>query len=300
MYIVKTISNQFYKMKKLLWKSFSFIFIVIFFLSGCSSHLEFPSVNNSASSSYTYGQVVWRDLVTPNPKEAADFYKKVFGWTSSQIGTDDQQYWIFKSNGKPVAGMFFMANPKNNAGGEWIPYYSVNSVEDIANKCKSSGGKIAISPKIMEGRGKAALLSDPQGALFAVIKSDNGDPDRSVVLDYDFLWSELWSNDMSKSSEFYKSLFNSQIETKKDDNRDYTIILNSNKPSSGIIQNPVEKIKDYWIQYLRVSDVAGIEKKAKEAGANILIPVDSTIRNGSVCIFLDPTGAPIAVQKWDK
>lgn len=287
-------------MRKVLSITTMFVTIVTIFLSGCSSNLEFPSINNTASSSYTYGQVVWRDLVTPNPKEAADFYNKVFGWTSTQVGTDDQQYWIFKSNGKPVGGMFLMSNPKNNAGGEWIPYYSVNSVDDIANKCKSEGGKIAISPKIMEGRGKAALLSDPQDALFAVIKSDNGDPNRSVILDNDFLWSELWSNDMSKSSEFYKNLFNAQIETKKDDDRTYTIILNSNKPSSGIIQNPAEKIKEYWVQYVKVSDVAATEQKAKDAGAKILIPVDPTIRNGTVSVFLDPTGAPIAIQKWDK
>lgn len=287
-------------MRKVISITTMFVTIVTIFLSGCSSQLEFPSINNTASSSYTYGQVVWRDLVTPNPKEAADFYKKVFGWTSTQVGTDDQQYWIFKSNGKPVGGMFLMANPKNNAGGEWIPYYSVNSVDDIANKCKSSGGKIAISPKVMEGRGKAALLSDPQDALFAVIKSDNGDPDRSVILDNDFLWSELWSNDMTKSTEFYKNLFNAQIDSRKDDERTYTIILNNNKPSSGIIQNPAEKIKEYWVQYVKVSDVAAIEQKAKDAGAKILIASDSTIRNGTVSIFLDPTGAPIAIQKWDK
>ena len=73
---------------------------------------------------------------------------------------------------------------------------------------------------------------------------------------------------------------------------------NNGKLSSGIITNPVENVRSHWIQYVRVSDVKGTEQKAKNAGAKILIPADSTIRNGTVAVFVDPTGAPIAIQKW--
>ena len=276
-----------------------FIFVTALFISGCGSQLEYPSINYSTSKNYTNGQVVWRDLVTPNPKLAAGFYKNVFGWTSEQIGTEDQPYWIFKSNGKPVGGMFLMSKTKTNAGGEWIPYYSVNSVDEVSGKCKADSGSIAIKPFEMPGRGKVALLSDQQGALFAVIKSSNGDPSAQVKSDYEFLWCELWSNDIDNSTDFYKNLFNAQTEIKKDDDRSYTVILNNDKPCSGIIKNPAEKIKTNWVQYVKVSDVYNIEQKAKDAGAKILIPADSTIRNGTVSVFLDPTGAPIAIQKWD-
>ena len=274
------------------------IIFVALFLSGCGSELQLPSINYSASKDYNPGQVVWRDLVSPNPKLAAEFYKKTFGWTVKQYGTEDQPYWIFKSNGKPVAGMYQMSESRKNAGGEWIPYFSVSSIDDFVTRSKSSGAGIALKQQEISGRGMIALLSDPQNAYFAIIKSSNGDPAKSDPLDYEFLWNELWSNNMDKSSEFYKKIFNSQIENRKDDERPYIILKNNNKNSSGIIKNPVENVRDHWIQYVRVSDVLSVEQKAKDAGAKILIPADTSIRNGTVSVFIDPTGAPIAIQKW--
>lgn len=275
-----------------------FILAVIFQFTGCSSQPEYPPINYSSAKAYDYGQVVWRDLVTPNPKAAAEFYKKVFGWTSSQVGTDENPYWIFKSGGVPVGGMYLMSDAKKNAGGEWVPYFSVSSVNDFVNKSKAAGGNLIVKPTQLAGRGTVALLTDPQNAYVAIIKSMNGDPSYVDPSEFHFLWNELWSNDVQKSSDFYKTIFNSQLEDKKDDNRDYVIIKNNGKPSSGIIKNPVENVRNHWIQYVRVSNVSEIEKKAKDAGANILIPSDSTIRNGTVAVFVDPTGAPVAIQKW--
>lgn len=274
------------------------MFSVSVFLHGCSSQQNLPSINYSESKNYDYGQVVWRDLVTPDPKLAADFYLRVFGWTSQQVGSKDHPYWLFKSNGKPVGGMYLLSEGKKGAGGEWVQYYSVNSLEDVIKSSKKAGGQMIIEPVDIPGRGNVALMSDPQKAYFALIKSSTGDPSVAEPLEFEFLWNELWSNDVEKSGDFYKSIFNSQLEVKKDDDRNYTIIMNNNKPSSGIIKNPVENVRSNWVQYVRVSDVKSIEQKARDAGAYILIPSDSTIRNGTVSVFTDPTGAPIAIQKW--
>ncbi len=285
-------------MKKLFSGVSIFIIAAAINFSGCSSQPEYPSINYSSANEYNYGQVVWRDLVTPNPKLAAQFYKDVFGWTSSQVGTDDNPYWIFKSNGKPVGGMYLMSDAKKDAGGEWVPYFSVSSLNDFIAKSKADGGNVIVKPTELSGRGSVALLTDPQNAYFAIIKSKNGDPSTTDPMEFQFLWNEQWANDMQKSADYYKSIFNSQLEEKKDDERDYILLKNNGKLSCGIITNPVENVRSHWIQYVRVSDVKGIEKKAKDAGAKILIPADSTIRSGTVSVFVDPTGAPIAIQKW--
>ena len=267
-------------------------------MSGCSSQPEYPSINYSTSKTYDAGQVVWRDLVTPDPKGAAEFYKNVFGWTSAQVGTDENQYWIFKSSGKPVAGMYLMSDAKKDAGGEWVPYFSVSSLNDFINKSKSAGGNVIVKPTELAGRGSVALLTDPQNAYFAIIKSVNGDPVNTEAMEFQFLWNELWSNDMSKSSDYYRTIFNSQLEEKKDDARPYVVIKNNGKPSSGIIKNPVENARTNWVQYVRVTDVKSIEQKVKDAGGRVIIPSDPEIRKGTVSVFLDPSGAPLGIQKW--
>lgn len=274
------------------------VFALTITINGCSSQPEYPSINYSSAKSYDYGQVVWRDLVSPEPETSAKFYKNVFGWTSKQTGTEEEPYWLFSLNGKPVAGMYRMRENNKLAGGEWLSYFSVNSPGDLISKLKSNGGNLVIKQTDIPGRGKVALLSDPQGAYFALIKSSNGDPEINRTTEFSFLWSELWSNDMAKSEDFYKTVFNSQIKNQKDDERDYTVIISDSKPAFGIIKNPVENVRSHFIQYILVNDVKGIEKKAKDAGAKIIVPADSSIRNGTVSVFADPTGAPVAIQKW--
>ncbi len=39
-------------------------------------------------------------------------------------------------------------------------------------------------------------------------------------------------------------------------------------------------------------------QKAKDAGAKILLEPSGSVRNGTVAIILDPTNAPLALQKW--
>lgn len=276
-----------------------FLTAVVIYLTGCSSKtVEFPSINYSGNKEYNSGQVVWRDLISPDPAKSIEFYKKVFGWTAVKSGTEEDPYWLFKLDGKPVAGMYQMKESGKKAGGEWVQYYSLSKQEDFVSKAKPLGAAQILKPVNIPGRGKVSLYTDPAGAYFALINSLNGDPNASEPKDFEFLWSELWSNDPDKSTVFYKDSFNFQTESKKDDNRDYIILKNNEKLVSGIIKNPAENVRDHWVQYVRVNDVREMEEKAKLAGAKILIPADVKIRKGTVSVFLDPTGAPIAVQKW--
>ena len=292
------IKNKFRSMKKRFSVISKLIFLSALAMIWFGSRSGNVSSDSSSPEGYNYGQVVWRDLVTPNPKAAADFYKKVFGWTSTQVGTDEQPYWVFKSNGKPVGGMHLMSEARKGAGGEWVQYYSVSSLENVIKKSKTAGGELVVSPVEVEGRGTVALISDPQKAYFALLKPEKGNFSDAKPVDFEFLWNELWSNDIDKSVDFYKSTFGSSTEMKEDDDRPYTLLLNNNQPISGIIKNPVDDVRSHWMQYVKVSDVKAIQQKAIDAGANMIIKSDSTVRKGTVSIFTDPTGAPIAIQKW--
>jgi len=265
---------------------------------GCSSSMKYPAVSDTQTRTYNPGQIVWRDLITPDPKKAADFYKKVFGWTSENTGSESDPYWIFKSNGKRVGGMIEMPDAKSNAGGEWISYVSVASVEQAASKTRTAGGSVLRDPVEMEGRGMVALLSDPQKAVFAVIKSNGGDPTVKEANNNEWLWSELWANNPETSGQFYGNLLGAKIDEKTIDERTYRIIDKDSRRCAGIIQHPVEDKRSHWLQYIRVSDIKTTLQNAKDEGATVLIEPDEKIRKGSVAVLLDPTGAPFAIQLW--
>lgn len=272
--------------------------ILLLSLNSCSQKPEFPSINFSPSKVYNTGNVVWRDLISPDPKVSADFYKKVFGWTAVKSGTDEEPYWLFKSNGKPVAGMYQMKESRKNAGGEWLPYFSVKSQNDFVKKSDSYGASQILKPVDISGRGKVSVIKDPSDAYFALITSINGDPKTTEPAEFEFLWNELWSNNTEKSEDYYKKTFDFQSDTINDDQRKYIVLKFNDKPVSGIIKNPAENVRDHWVQYVKVSNVKDVEEKAKLAGAKVIIPSDVKIRKGTLSVIIDPTGAPVAIQKW--
>jgi hypothetical protein len=275
------------------------VLMSVMLVNGCGTSLKFPSVTETRTLTYNPGQVVWRDLVTADPKKASEFYKKVFGWTVDKAGTEDTPYWIFRNNGKRIAGMFEMTDAKKNAGGEWIGYVSVPSVENASKKTLTAGGTVLREPVEMEGRGMAALLSDPQRAIFAVIKSADGDPQTNKeTVANEWLWSELWANNPETAGDFYKDLLTAEIEKKEVDDISYRLINKSGRRCSGIIQSPAKETRSHWLQYIKVSDVAGTIKRAVDAGATVLIEPNEKIRKGNVAVLMDPTGAPFAIQLW--
>lgn len=54
----------------------------------------------------------------------------------------------------------------------------------------------------MKGRGKAAIVRDPQAAMFGIIKTDHGDPEPQTGVG-EFIWTELWAEDPAAVSRFY-------------------------------------------------------------------------------------------------
>lgn len=68
-----------------------------------------------------------------------------------------------------------MALPQENlaAGSrpEWHPYFEVADCDAVYAKAVAAGGTVLIPPDDAGGFGRLAMLTDPAGALFAIIKS---------------------------------------------------------------------------------------------------------------------------------
>ena len=52
----------------------------------------------------------------------------------------------------------------------WMIYFTVDDCDGDAARAKSLGGKIVVPPMDIPNVGRFAVLSDPAGAAFAVIK----------------------------------------------------------------------------------------------------------------------------------
>jgi predicted enzyme related to lactoylglutathione lyase len=98
--------------------------------------------------------------------KAAEFYKKLFGWEPNHM-TGAMDYTEFKLNGQGIAGG--MNPPMPGIPPVWTIYFATDDTDATVEKATSMGGTVFQPPTDIEP-GRFAVLADPQGAMFNVIK----------------------------------------------------------------------------------------------------------------------------------
>ncbi|MEN2281587.1 VOC family protein [Algoriphagus sp. SE2] len=278
-------------------KNLFLITLLSVFLFACTPGVSPPISSEISTSKYTPGKIVWHDLASPDPESSARFYKSVFDWDAVPFGEGNDKVWVFRKGEKPVALMAYYKS--ENSTGEWIGAISVPDVEQASMTAKNNGGKILKKATNVDNRGVISFIQDPQGAHISLIKLTNGDPENKPAELNTFLGQELWSNEPSNSADFYTSVFGYTTSKANNAKIDYTIFKYGDQNCAGMLQNPASNVRSHWVPYIRVADVNATVEKAKSAGAQVLISPSPDIRNGSVALLLDPTGAPLAVQVYN-
>jgi uncharacterized protein len=116
------------------------------------------------------GVFVWDELGTTDADGAQRFYETVFGWTTSDMGPDYGGYRIFNVGETGIAGL--MTNPDESIPAQWQPYVAVENPDATVAKAAELGGSTIMEPMDVPKVGRIAVLRDPQGASFGIIKPD--------------------------------------------------------------------------------------------------------------------------------
>ena len=106
----------------------------------------------------------WYELNTHDTEKAKDFYSKLFGWEIG--GSPDYTEW--KQGNRSLGGMMKSQPECGPMPPNWTPYIMVDSADAFAKKIKSNGGNVMMGPADIPGTGRFAVVSDPQGAAFAI------------------------------------------------------------------------------------------------------------------------------------
>ncbi|HLW59338.1 MAG TPA: VOC family protein [bacterium] len=117
------------------------------------------------------GAMCWNELMTSDTEAAGRFYKTTFGWNAEQVDMgEDGTYTIFKIGEKQISGMMKRPPRLKDVPPNWLTYFAVTNVDDMAKKAASLGGKIFQPPMDIPDIGRFAVIQDPQGAVFALFK----------------------------------------------------------------------------------------------------------------------------------
>jgi len=116
------------------------------------------------------GALCWTELTTRDPTRAEAFYTALFGWTAKHSSPGaPMDYTEFHIQGKPGVGMMAMpAQVPAQVPSYWMPYFQVANCDASTEKAKQLGGRAMVGPQDIPGTGRFAILTDPQGAMFAL------------------------------------------------------------------------------------------------------------------------------------
>jgi uncharacterized protein len=118
------------------------------------------------------GRYGWAELNSRGLDKVLPFYSQVFGW-STKVGTmgEGGPRYIELSAGDRLIGGAMDMNPMVPAEvpSYWLVYFTVDDVDASYRKALAGGGREMLAPPDFAG-GRFAILGDPQGAAFGLLK----------------------------------------------------------------------------------------------------------------------------------
>jgi len=112
------------------------------------------------------GTLCWNELYTRDPAKALQFYTSLFGWTPKK----SPGYIEVAAGSTPVGGIFEINEQMGPMPAHWLPYFAVDDCDATVKQAESMGGSAMMGPMDIPKVGRFAIVRDPQGAGFAVIK----------------------------------------------------------------------------------------------------------------------------------
>jgi len=114
------------------------------------------------------GALLWNELNSADPKAASAFYSAILGITSEPMEGADG-YFALKVDGRAVGGLQGMDNLPPGTPSHWLAYFAVDDVDSTVDALVRAQGNVLMPPFDMVA-GRMAVVQDPQGGTFAVIK----------------------------------------------------------------------------------------------------------------------------------
>lgn len=252
------------------------------------------------------GSPIWYELMTPDPAGVTAFYRATLGWEIQAEGMKNpngsEYRMIGRSDGGSAGGVLTLT-PGMTAGGAkpgWLPYFYVADVDSAAAKAQVLGGSIHMVPSTIDGVGRMAMLTDPQGAAFYLMKPTPpaGDPNAQSdafepMKAGHCRWNELNTTDAAGALRFYTELFGwtAGMAMPMGPAGDYQFIEIDGTAIGAI--NPIQAPPSMWLPIFGVTDIVAAKAAAEANGGTITTDI-MEIPGGEFALTADdPSGAAV-------
>jgi len=264
-------------------------------MNGCAlmQGARLPPISPTPTGQHQIGKFVWFDLLTEDVQEAQKFYKGLFGWRFA-AAEQTPDYTVIYSGGKPIGGIASYENKDPKVlESIWLATLSVEDVDRAASIVKARGGQVMDGPLDVKGRGRMAVVRDPEGAELVLIRAAGGDPVDAAIKSGEWLWVDLFTGDAKKANEFYGALAGYTAQTvKTEGDHAYHLLRRGGRVYAGVVELRWKEVEPNWLPYIRVDDLKAAIGRAEKLGGILLLRV------GSVAVLEDPTGGVFGIQEF--
>ena len=118
-----------------------------------------------------HGTFCWNELSTNDLEAAKKFYTELLGWSLQTSDAAGMAYTEIEAGGRRIGGMYQQTPECGPAmPPHWMAYVAVDDVDALAARVESLGGQVRVPPMDIPNVGRFAVIADPAGAAFSIIK----------------------------------------------------------------------------------------------------------------------------------
>lgn len=252
------------------------------------------------------GAPCWLSLTARDRTAAERFYGEALGWTFHQ-GRFGRAFSTAEVDGAPIAGIGAVAS-EFAVPVAWTPYFAVHDADTAVALVREKGGTVGVGPVSYPPGGRAALVSDREGATFGVWDGDVL-ADWSVGLTSAPAWLELHTHNAFDAALFYGEVLGwgeGDPENCCDVSyeEDQVVLRRRGHPVARLNSGPVEEaapkpqLRPRWQVHFRVLDLDRAVTLALENGGTSAADPD---RDGDRRVTLrDPDGGLFTLDQADQ
>ena len=243
---------------------------------------------------------IWYELATSEPAAAKAFYRKVVGWEMQAFG-GATEYTVLDAGDGQVGGIAALPAEAREAGRKpsWMGYVGVDDVDAVADRIRRAGGAVHRPPEDIPGVGRFAVVADPQGAAFMLLKgASHAAPPEAFKANTPrhIGWNELHTTDWKAGLGFYEKLFGWAQSDALDMGAmgTYALFNAGGNPIGGMMNSP-DFPRPAWLFYFNVDDIDAAHARLTGAGGQVLLPPSQVPGGGWIIQATDPQGAMFAI-----
>lgn len=223
------------------------------------------------------GVPCWVDAQIPDVEAGRRFYGELFGWAFEEAY--DSAVWALL-DGDRVAAL----TPKTDGRmpSVWTVYFATPDVRALAGRIRQAGGQVVTSPvEVGEGLGTAALVTDPEGAVFGLWEAGSHPGFGRRHEPGTFAWAELYARDTEAANTFYGGLFHDAL---------FGPGAEPDFGRAAVGEVFAEMMPPHFVVHFRVEDCARALSRVSGLGGRVQVPPFET-SYGTVAVVTDNQGA---------